>query len=66
MDRFLKVKLDTDYMGEKRRVRASWGGLTIGSLIDVELGGDSTTPKWVQCRIERWTSGYLLVSRASA
>lgn len=64
MERILAVKLDTEYFGAKRLIRASWGGLTIGSLIDVQLAGDSSTPQWVRCRIERWTSGYLLVSRA--
>ena len=64
MERFLTVKLDTDYLGATRRVRASWGGLTIGSLVDVQMQGDSITPQWVRCRIERWASGHLLVSRA--
>lgn len=64
MERFLTVKLNTDYLGTKRRVRASWGGLTAGSLVDVQFDADSTTAEWVQCRIERWTSGCLLVARA--
>jgi hypothetical protein len=62
MERFLTVRLDSNYQPIKTRVRASWGGLTSGSLVDVELG---STPRWVRCRIERWIGGGLLVSRAS-
>jgi hypothetical protein len=65
MERFLNVQLDTDYQPIMTRVRASWGGLTSGSIVDVQLNGATATPRWVRCRIERWLGGGLLVSRAS-
>ena len=64
MERFVTIKLDTDYKAMSRRVRTSWGGLTIGSVIEVQLDGESLAPKWVRCRIERRMARGLLVSRA--
>ena len=64
MERLILVQLDTEYLPQTCRVRTSWGGLTMGSLIEVQFDGDSVAPKWVRCRIERRMSGRLLVSRA--
>lgn len=62
MERFLKVKIDTDYSAVQRRVKASWGGLTSGSFVDVQI--DEAGTKWVRCRIERWMNDSLLVRKA--
>jgi hypothetical protein len=64
MERFLSIQLDTDYRAVMRRVRASWGGLTIGSVIDVQLDSNALASQWVRCRIERAMSGRLMVTRA--
>ena len=63
MERNLPVRFDTEYVQEKRIVRSAWGGWTPGTEIDVLLGGDSGSPRWVRARIERWVGHSLMVSR---
>ena len=63
MERFVSVKFDTDYMGEKRIVRSLWGGWTPGTEVEVQATGPSGTPTWVKARIERWVGQALMVSR---
>lgn len=65
MERRIPVKFDTEYIREKRIVRSSWGGFTPGSEVEVQASANSTGPRWVKARIERWVGGTLMVSRLS-
>jgi hypothetical protein len=61
----MKVQMDTDYQPARRLIRTGWGALISGSVIEVQLEGESLWPKWVRCRIERWSNDSLLVSKCS-
>jgi hypothetical protein len=65
VERYLKIKLDTDYRAMRRLVRTGWGALISGSVIEIQLDSDTPWPKWVRCRIERWANDSLLVSKCS-
>lgn len=59
-DRLIRVKFDTDYVAEMRRVRVAAGRVTAGDVVDVEVIKD--TDRWQRARVERWLGKTLCVT----
>jgi len=59
-DRLIRVKFDTDYVAEMRRVRVAAGRVTAGDVVDVEVIKDAD--RWQRARVERWLGKTLCVT----